>query len=68
MSIHVADFRLGAQSTIMTKQCAEACGIANLIDTRFAGQAVGVGTGVILGRIHLAEMKIGKGLFAEDKN
>lgn len=47
----------------MTKQSAEACGIANLIDTRFAGQAVGVGTGVILGRIHLAEMKIGKAHF-----
>mmetsp|Transcript_15808 Transcript_15808/g.26503 ORF Transcript_15808/g.26503 Transcript_15808/m.26503 type:complete len:481 (+) Transcript_15808:116-1558(+) len=53
----------GAQSTIMTKQTAALCGIDHLIDTRFAGQAVGVGTGIILGRIHLAQMKIGQAFF-----
>lgn len=53
----------GAQSTIMTKQTAKLCGIDHLIDTRFAGQAVGVGTGIILGRIHLAQMKINKAFF-----
>jgi len=48
----------GAQSTIMSSACAERCGLLHLLDTRFEGTAVGVGTGKILGRIHVAEMKI----------
>jgi len=48
----------GAQSTIMSSKCAEQCGLSHLIDTRFEGVAVGVGTGKILGRIHMAQMKI----------
>jgi hypothetical protein len=41
----------GAQNTIMSKQCAERCGIMRLVDTRFAGQVrrVGAGTGEALG-------------------
>lgn len=31
----------------------------NLLDTRFAGMAVGVGSSKILGRIHIADMEIG---------
>lgn len=31
----------------------------NLLDTRFHGTAVGVGSSKILGRIHVAEMQIG---------
>jgi len=49
----------GAQSTIISHNCAKECGILNLMDTRFAGMAKGVGTSKILGRVHLADMEIG---------
>jgi len=49
----------GAQMTIMSKSCATRCGIFHLLDTRFAGTAVGVGTGKILGRIHIVQLQIG---------
>ena len=48
----------GAQSTIMSSRCAEKCGILHLLDKRFEGTAVGVGTGKILGRIHLVSIQV----------
>ena len=53
----------GAQSTIMSSACAERCELLHLVDERFSGTAVGVGVGKILGRIHLAPLKIGGHFF-----
>jgi DNA damage-inducible protein 1 len=49
----------GAQMTIMNKQMAERCGLMRLVDKRFAGTAVGVGTQKILGRVLQVAIKIG---------
>lgn len=52
----------GAQMTIMTQSFAEKCGLMRLVDKRFQGMAVGVGSSKIIGRVHQCPLKV-KGSF-----
>ena len=49
----------GAQSTVISKKCAEYCGIDNLIDYRVVGKTVGVGEKNILGKIWCVDIIVG---------
>lgn len=53
----------GAQQTIMSQKCVERCGLMPWVDKRFKGMAVGVGSGKILGRLHVVQLQIGKTYF-----
>ena len=53
----------GSQATVISLPWATACGIARLIDKRYAGTARGLGTANILGRIHSVAVKTGKSYF-----
>lgn len=53
----------GAQMSIMSRECAERCNLLRLMDTRFQGMALGVGSAKIVGRIHLTTMQIGQSHF-----
>lgn len=48
----------GAQATIMPLAAARRCGIARLLDERFAGVAQGVGQSRILGRVHSVQLSL----------
>lgn len=48
----------GAQMTIMSQACAERCNISRLIDRRFQGLAVGVGSQKIVGRVHMYALEL----------
>eukprot|EP00762_Andalucia_godoyi_P007902 ANDGO_01212.mRNA.1 DNA damage-inducible protein 1 len=54
----------GAQTTIMSLQCAERCNISRLIDRRFRGIAMGVGQTAIIGRIHAVPAKFGNTFYS----
>ena len=49
--------------TIMSEKAAKECGIFDLIDKRFSGMAAGVGTGKILGKVHIVQLEIGGSFF-----
>ncbi|KAH3668449.1 hypothetical protein OGAPHI_002203 [Ogataea philodendri] len=53
----------GAQTTIISPSLAEKTGLTRLIDKRFIGEARGVGSTKILGRVHSAPLKIESGYF-----
>mmetsp|Transcript_19918 Transcript_19918/g.76301 ORF Transcript_19918/g.76301 Transcript_19918/m.76301 type:complete len:429 (+) Transcript_19918:14-1300(+) len=54
----------GAQITTMSVQCARRCGIMRLVDTRYEGTVVGVGTSKVVGRVHIAPIKLGNHFYA----
>lgn len=49
----------GAQNSIISPKFASMCGLERLIDVRFIGEAKGVGTGKIVGKIHSAPIQLG---------
>ncbi|VEU19499.1 DEKNAAC100333 [Brettanomyces naardenensis] len=53
----------GAQMTIISPELATKCGLDRLIDRRFIGEARGVGSAKIQGRIHTSPLKIEGGYF-----
>ncbi|RWS04407.1 hypothetical protein B4U79_15330, partial [Dinothrombium tinctorium] len=54
----------GAQATSISADCAKKCDLHHLIDTRIRGTVIGLQKKQILGRIHLAQIKIENNFFA----
>ena len=50
----------GAESSFMSRACAQKCNLLRLMDTRFEGIAKGVGSQKTLGRIHSTSIKVGR--------
>ena len=50
----------GAESSFMSRACAEKCNLLRLMDVRFEGIAKGVGSQKTLGRIHSTSIKVGR--------
>ena len=46
----------GAQNTVMSAACAERCNLMRLLDVAFAGEARGIGSAKILGRINITQV------------
>lgn len=53
----------GAQSTIMSHKLARSVGLADYIDERFHGTAIGVGSTKILGKIWIVQLQLGNYFF-----
>lgn len=49
----------GAQITIISTSCAKRCRVMNLIDRKYSGRAVGVGSSEIIGRINNLQLRVG---------
>ena len=49
----------GAQISVMSESCARRCRVSNMVDGRFSGKAIGVGSSDILGRISELFMQVG---------
>lgn len=54
----------GAQKTVMSKECARKVKVLDIVDTDFAGVAMGVGAAKIMGRVHIMPMKVGDEVYA----
>jgi len=53
----------GAQMSIMSATMAAKCSLDKILDERFAGTAVGVGTQKILGKVHYCQLEIDNKFF-----
>ncbi len=49
----------GAQISVMSSSCAQRCRISQLMDSRYGGKAIGMGSTDILGRIDSLNLRVG---------
>jgi DNA damage-inducible protein 1 len=48
----------GAQITIMSEKAVKKCGLGDLVDKKYKGKVIGVGSQEILGKVHYAEIDL----------